>query len=69
MIATTKLQRIARLSKEEPERTFMNLMFLFNKEALKECFNMLDRKKAIGVDGRKKNDEGNHSGETIILTI
>lgn len=56
MTTTTKLQRIACLSKREPERTFINLMCMFNEEALKECFNMLDGKKAIGVDGITKNE-------------
>jgi len=65
MTTTTKLQRIARLSKEEPERTFINLMCLFNKEALKECFNMLDGKKAIGVDGVTKNDYASDLDENI----
>ena len=54
MTTTTKLQGIARLSKREPERTFINLMCMFDKESLKECFNMLDRKKAVGVDGVTK---------------
>lgn len=53
---TTKLQRIAELSKREPDRTFNNLMCLFNKEALKECFDMLDGEKAIGVDGVTKSE-------------
>jgi RNA-directed DNA polymerase len=52
--ATTKLQRIAQLSKREPDRTFINLMCMFDEENLKECFNMLDGKKAIGIDGVTK---------------
>jgi RNA-directed DNA polymerase len=56
---TTKLQRITQLSKREPNRTFNNLMCLFNKEALKECFNMLDGKKAIGIDGVTKSEYAN----------
>lgn len=52
---TTKLQRIAQLSKREPDRTFINLMSMFNEENLRECFNMLDRKKAVGIDGITKN--------------
>ena len=53
-MTTTKLQRITQLSKREPERTFINLMCMFNEGNLKECFNMLDGKKAIGVDGITK---------------
>jgi hypothetical protein len=60
---TTKLQRIAEVSRKEPDRTFNNLMYLFNKEALKECFNMLDGKKemvellVIGEDNIYLNDK------------
>lgn len=54
-MTTTKLQRIAQLSEREPQRTFINLMHIFNEDSLKECFNMLDGKKAIGVDGITKN--------------
>lgn len=54
MTTTTKLQRIAQLSKREPQRTFINLMCMFNEDFLMECFNMLDGKKATGVDGVTK---------------
>ena len=54
MTTTTKLQRIAQLSKREPQRVFINLMCMFNEASLMECFNMLDGKKAIGVDGITK---------------
>ncbi|MDB2614431.1 group II intron reverse transcriptase/maturase [Chlamydiales bacterium] len=52
--AATKLQRIAQLSKREPDRTFVNLISMFNQENLKDCFNMLDGRKAIGIDGITK---------------
>ena len=52
----TKLRRIACLSKREPERTFINLMCMFNKEALEGCFDELDRNKAIGIDGVTKSE-------------
>lgn len=50
MTTVTKLQRIAQLSKRDPQRSFINLMCMFNKEALKECFDRLNKKKAVGVD-------------------
>ena len=50
MTTETKLQRIAQLSRREPQRTFINLMCMFNEEALKECFNNLNNKKAAGAD-------------------
>ena len=56
MTAETKLQRIAQLSKREPNRAFINLMCMFNKEALKECFKMLDGRKAVGVDEITKDE-------------
>lgn len=56
MTTTTKLQRIAQLSKREPDKKFINLMCMFNQDSLKECFNMLDGKKAIGIDGITKSE-------------
>lgn len=62
---TTKLQRIAELSKREPDRAFTNLMCMFNKDSLEECFNMLDGKKAIGVDGVTKSEYAAKLGENL----
>ena len=56
MTTETKLQGIAMLSKKEPHRAFVNLVYMFNADNLKECFNMLDGKKACGVDGIRKSD-------------
>jgi RNA-directed DNA polymerase len=50
----TTLKRIAFLSEREPHKQFTSLMHHFNEGSLKECFNMLDGKKAIGVDGIDK---------------
>jgi len=50
MTTKTKLQRIAQLSKRDPHRSFINLMCTFNEESLKECFDKLNKKKAVGVD-------------------
>lgn len=52
----TKLKRIAWLSKQDPKKTFGNLMHLFNYESLLECFHELDAKKAVGIDGVGKAD-------------
>lgn len=54
MTTTTKWERIARLSKREPKKIFVNLMQMFNKENLGECFHKLDGKKALGIDGITK---------------
>lgn len=54
----TKLKRIASLSKIDPKRTFNCLMHHVNEESLKENFNKLNPKKAVGVDGITKNEYG-----------
>lgn len=43
------MQRIAQLSKKDPQRNFINLMCMFNEEAFKECFDRLSKKEAVGV--------------------
>lgn len=50
----TKLERIAWLSKQDPGKEFECLMHLYNQESLIECFNELEKNKAIGVDGITK---------------
>ncbi len=50
----TKLKRIAFLSARDQHKQFNSLVHHFNEESLKECFNMLDWKKAVGVDGINK---------------
>lgn len=52
----TKLERIAWLSSRDPGKKFSNLMHLFNEESLRECFHMLDGRKAVGADGISKED-------------
>ncbi len=50
----TKLNRIAWLSEQNPNKEYECLMHLFNKEALLECFHGLDKNKAVGIDGIDK---------------
>jgi len=50
----TKLKRIAWLSSRDPQKVFNNLMHLFNVESLRTCFNELDGRKAVGIDGIDK---------------
>jgi RNA-directed DNA polymerase len=63
--ATTKVERIAELSKREPDRTYSNLMPMFSVENLKECFHMLDRKKAVGIDGVTKDEYALNLNENL----
>lgn len=50
----TKLARISQLSKENPKMVFTSLGHLINREFLKECHEMLDGDKAVGIDGVTK---------------
>ncbi len=52
----TKLKRIATLSSQAPKMEFKWLMPHFTEENLISCFNELDGNKAVGIDGRTKDD-------------
>ena len=54
----TKLERIAQLSRENSDSEFRWLMPHYNTESLMGCFNELDGKKAVGVDGIRKDEYG-----------
>jgi group II intron reverse transcriptase/maturase len=54
----TKLNRIAKLSSEDPTMEFKWLMPHINKESLTSCFYELDGKKAVGIDGITKDQYG-----------
>ncbi len=56
----TKLARIAKLSASDSRKRFDSLMHLFNEESLAACFRALDGKKAVGVDGVRKVEYGEH---------
>src|ERR1700733_7499976 len=50
----TKLIKIAWLSAQNPNQEFHSLMHHINVEALRNCFNKLDGRKAVGIDGINK---------------
>lgn len=52
----TKLKRIAWLSGRDKSKVFNNLMHLFNEESLRHCFHLLERNKAVGIDGVDKTE-------------
>lgn len=51
-----KLERIEKLSSENPKMEFNWLIQHFSKENLISCFHELDGKKAVGIDGKTKSD-------------
>lgn len=50
----TKLKKIALLSAGDRNKEFTSLIHHFNERSLKECFDMLDGRKAVGIDGINK---------------
>ena len=52
----TKLERIAELSKENPEMVFTSIGHLINKEMLMDCHRKMDGNKAVGIDGVTKEE-------------
>ena len=53
-----KLERIGKVSKEREGEKMTNLGHVISFEFLLDCFNQLDGKKAVGVDGITKQDYG-----------
>ena len=47
----TKLDRIAWLSAKDENKTFNSMMHHVKVESLRECYTLLDGKKAVGIDG------------------
>ena len=47
----TELTKIAWLSSQHPAQEFHSLMHHINEGALRSCFDQLDGRKAVGVDG------------------
>ena len=56
----TKLTRIAKLSASDRLKRFDSLLHLFNEESLAACFRAPDGKKAVGADGVRKAEYGEH---------
>lgn len=65
----TKLKRIVWLSSQDKNKSFNNLMHLFNEDALAVCYHELDANKAIGIDGVDKTKYGSRLTENIILSL
>jgi RNA-directed DNA polymerase len=51
---TTGVERIARRARQEPHTRYTSLMHHFTMDNLRACFESLDAKKAVGVDGITK---------------
>ncbi len=65
IMTETKLKRIAFMSARDANKKYSSLMHHFNEESLKECFNQLDGKKAVGPDGINKEQYGKNLDENV----
>jgi RNA-directed DNA polymerase len=65
----TKLNMIANRSREKLNAKFQFLMPLFTAKNLSCCFDMLDGKKAVGIDGVTKQKYGENLQENILLLV
>lgn len=61
----TKLKRIAWLSSRSRGKVFGQLMHYINEELLRNCYQELDGKKAVGVDGIDKASYGEHLDQNL----
>ena len=65
----TKLNRIGKVSVKNRKVVFNNLGYLINADMLKEQYQQLDEKKAVGVDKVTKKDYGENLDENINMLI
>lgn len=65
----TKLKRIAILSSQDPKMEFKWLMPHFTEGNLISCFNGLDRNKAVGIDGRTKDEYAHDLDNNIQILV
>jgi len=56
--AVPGVERIAQRARQQPETCFSTLMHHFSVENLRVCFESLDGKKAVGIDGVTKEQYG-----------
>ena len=55
---TTKLERIAEISAQTAKPVFTSLYHMIDADLLKQCFNEIDGKKAVGIDEVTKEEYG-----------
>ncbi len=61
----TKLKRIAWLSSQDEQKQFSQLIHHFNEDAFLVCYQELDAKKAIGIDGVSKESYGTNLQQNL----
>jgi len=66
---TTKLMRIAQLSQGDASKQFDCLMHHYNVESLRVCYQELDGKKALGMDGVSKQRYGERLEGNLMAVV
>ena len=67
-MTTTGIERIAKRARSQPTSEFTTLMHHYTVENLRTCFEVLDGKKALGVDGVSKAESGGQPAGTVPKT-
>ncbi|SFQ47373.1 Reverse transcriptase (RNA-dependent DNA polymerase) [Butyrivibrio proteoclasticus] len=62
---TTKLERIAEISAQTAKPVFTSLYHMIDADLLKQCFNEIDGKKAVGIDEVTKEEYGEQLDSNI----
>ena len=65
MTRNTKLDRIGKRAQAHPSTVFNNLGHIIDLTLLKELYNRLDVKKAVGIDGMTKEKYGKQLKENL----
>jgi RNA-directed DNA polymerase len=66
---TTKLERIGKLAEERKEQVFNNLGHAIDLNLLRECYQRLDGKKAVGIDKVSKAEYGEKLEENLKILL
>ena len=61
----TKLARISELSLTKPNISFTSIGHLIDKDMLTSCYKVMDKDKAVGIDGVTKEAYGNNLDENL----
>ena len=62
---STRLQRIAKLAREDPERSFLSLAHYIDEYWLQEAYSRTRKDAAVGVDGTTAEQYAEHLGENL----
>jgi hypothetical protein len=60
-----KLSLISEHAKREPQLQFTSLVHLLNMGFLKDCYNSLNRNKAVGIDGVSWKEYGENLDDNV----